>query len=368
MLQQLNAWKTQGKVKICVGVDLGGSGIRTRISNAYNKDQFLDFPHMKAKSTKELINSLMNIQSSITKTVSTYESCGAAIAVAGPIKNDKVVITNWPGNPELRTFSLDNLPQKLFPKEKTLFMNDLEAGAYGIIAADDQKILDSNFIQLWQDKAPKGPIVSNTRTAVMALGSGLGVALIVKDSNLKRPLVLPCELGHVQVPPVCQKDPNSKEEYNLLQFVSDFYHKGRQMPEFEDLSSGRGIRLCYKYFLQRDQNVHKKFDEIDAGKVAMNAQKGDKTSKTALFWCYKLFLRLAKQIGTTLQCDSIVMALDNQVKNAKFVEMISDQLSEEFYNFIRPDWMSNIRVYSQTKKLNFNVLGCEYKAHQINSK
>ena len=74
---------------------------------------------------------------------------------------------------------------------------------------------------------------------------------------------------------------------------------------------------------------------------------------------------LAKQIATSLQCDSILISLDNQEKDYKFVDSISDSMKKEFYSFIRPDWLSNFRVYSQTKKLNFNILGCDYKAHQL---
>lgn len=360
LLQPLNSWAD--KVKICVGVDIGGSGLRVRISNADKSEQFIDIPHIRAQSTKDLVESLTNLQDALNEIVPSYESCGAALAVAGPIKNGTVILTNWPGDADVRTLSLDHLPQKLFPKEKTAFLNDLEAGAYGVIAADEQKILDSHFVQLWQNVAPKGPIVSNTRTAVMALGSGLGVALIVKTPLLKEPLVLPAELGHVQVPAVCKNDPESKEEYELLQHVSNHYYGGTQMPEFEDLSSGRGIQLCYQFFLKRDQGVHKTVEQIDAGEVASKAHDGDKTAKNALLWCYKLFLRLAKQVATSLQCDSILMALDNQVKNAWFVEAVSDQLKDEFYNFIRPDWMEGIRVFTQTETLNFNILGTTYMA------
>lgn len=367
LINKISSWKSGGKIKLCIGIDLGGSGLRGRISNANNKDQFIEIPHISAKSTKQLVDSLTNIQTSISKTIPTYESCGAAIAVAGPIKNGKVILTNWPGNPDTRTLTLKNLPQKLFPAEKTVFLNDLEAGAYGIISADEEKILSKHFKQLWSKEAPKGPIISDTRTAVMALGSGLGVALIVKNQMFKKPFVLPCELGHVQIPTVCQKDPGSKEEYELLQHVSNFYYKGKQMPEFEDLTSGRGLRLCYQFFLEKVEKVHKKFEEIDAGEVARLAHKGDKTAKTALLWGYKLYLRLAKLIGTSLQCDSIIMALDNQVKDSEFVDGISNIIKSEFYNYIRPDWMSNIRVYSQIKSLNFNILGCDYKAHQMMS-
>lgn len=108
----------------------------------------------------------------------------------------------------------------------------------------------------------------------------------------------------------------------------------------------------------------KSTDNIDPGKVAVDAKNGDKTARDALFWCYKMLIRLAKQIGISLQCNSIILALDNQVKNASFVDSISDQLKDEFYNFIRPDWMNGIRVYSQIKKLNFNILGSDYVANK----
>lgn len=70
---------------------------------------------MKARSTKKLVESLTSIQNALKNTVSSFESTGAAIAVAGPIKKGQVVLTNWPGEPKVRTLSLDNLPQQLFP-------------------------------------------------------------------------------------------------------------------------------------------------------------------------------------------------------------------------------------------------------------
>ena len=202
----------------------------------------------------------------------------------------------------------------------------------------------------------------------MALGSGLGVAIIVKTPLIKEPLVLPTEIGHLQVPAVCAEDPNSQEEYALIQHVSNHYYNGTQMPEYEDFSSGRGIQLCYQFFLQRDKGQHVPMEQINAGDVAQKAKEGDRTAKAALFWCYKLFVRCAKEVGTSLCCDSLLMALDNQVRNLWFMEAVSDELKEEFYNFIRPDWMKGLRVYTQTKILNFNLLGVDYMAHRLASK
>jgi glucokinase len=53
------------------------------------------------------------------------------------------------------------------------------------------------------------------------------------------------------------------------------------------------------------------------------------------------------------------------VKNSWLVNEISDDLKDEFYHFIRRDWMTGIRVYAQDQLLNFNVIGTDYMAHRF---
>ena len=114
--------------------------------------------------------------------------------------------------------------------------------------------------------------------------------------------------------------------------------------------------------------VHKvkiPLDQIEGGEIAQDARRGDRIARQALMIHYKMFLRAAKAVATTLSCDSVLMALDNQVKNIWFVRSAVEELKDEFYTFIRPDWMKNIRVYTQTKVLNFNLLGMDYMARQL---
>jgi len=237
--------------------------------------------------------------------------------------------------------------------------------AYGILATGEANGLEERFAQLWADVAPSGPVLSAGRTAVLAMGSGYGVALIVRSPLLREALVLPTELGHLQIPLVMEKDPGRAEEWELVQFVSDFYYGGRQCPEYEDIASARGLRLAYQYAVRKATGELLDFEAIDAGDVARKAKDGDPVAIKALMWHYKLFIRSAKEIATTFTCDSVVLALDNQVKNWWFVQQICELLKDEFYNFIRPDWMKGIRVYAQTELLNFNILGTDYMAHRI---
>jgi len=365
VLKPLSLWKTGGATQICLGCDVGGSGLRIRLSNFLNPSQHLDLSHIKAQSTEEALSALGDLSKVVERVVPGFQCKGSSIAVAGPISNNSVILTNWPGKASQRTLSLSMLPKTLFPQGKSLFLNDLEAGAYGVIAAEKEKLLESFFEQMWPHSAPKGPIVSDSRTAVLAMGSGLGVALIVKTPLLKQPLVVPTELGHLQIPSVCARHPGAKDEYDVLQFVSDHYYGGRQMPEFEDISSGRGLCLVWQYFNMKASGIKVPLDQISAGEIASAAQNGDKVARDALLQHYTMFMRSAKSISTSLSCDSVVMALDNQVKNMWFVRSAIDQLHDEFYHFIRPDWMKNIRVYTQTKVLNFNILGTDYMAQQV---
>lgn len=367
-LAPLASWEKEDHLLICLGVDVGGSGLRIRISNAINKDQFIDLAHIRAQSTEHTHEVFINLTNAINDVVPDFETKGAVLAVAGPISNGSVVLTNWPGEVSVRTLTISKLPQRICPQGRTLFLNDLEAGAYGIIAGDEQHILEQYFEQLWPQVAPQGPIVSDSRTAVLAMGSGLGVALIVKSPLLDKPLVVPTELGHLQIPAVCNEDPNHEEEHKIIQHVSNHYYGGAQMPEYEDIASGRGICLAYQYCKMRDTKEKIPIERINGGDIAEAARLGEKTARDALSWHYKIFMRIAKAVSTSLNCDSVILALDNQVKNAWFVSAISDQLQDEFYNFIRPDWMKGIRVYSQKEVLNFNILGNDYMAHQISTK
>jgi glucokinase len=365
VLKPLSSWKKEGPLAICIGIDIGGSGLRIRISNALNIQQFIDLPHIRAQSTNEAQGILRNLQKALKEAVADFVTKGSAIAVAGPLKGNTCILTNWPGDASGRTIVLDQLPPTLFPPGRCVLLNDLEAGAYGVIAANDQKQLEPLFQQLWTDAAPKGPIVSNTRTAVLAMGSGFGGALIVKNSMLPEPLVLPTEIGHIQIPPVCEKDDGYQLEHALIQHVSNHYYEGKQMPEYEDVASGRGLCIAYQFFKRRYEKEHIPIERLNAGEIADMAKHGNKIAREALLWHYKLFIRAVKAVGTSLCCDSVLLALDNQVKNAWFIASASDKLRQEFYTFIRPDWMKGIRVYSQKEVLNFNVLGTDYMAHSL---
>lgn len=365
LFDPIKNWKVNGRIDACIGCDVGGSGFRIRIGNANNSSQFLDLPHVKAQTGADALLALNKIEKEVTLAIPDFASRAGTIAAAGPISGGSVVMTNWKGGIQERSLSLKDLPKKLFPSGKSTFLNDLEAGAYGIVAAHQASIIKPYFEPLWPGLAPEGPIVSSSRTAVLAMGSGLGIAVIIQTPLLKGPFVLATELGHLQIPQNGQKFSGYDAEAKLIQHLSDHYYNGTQAPEFEDAASGRGLDLLYQHYFLQDSGKKLPLDQIDAGDVASKAQKGDKVARQSLLAHYQIFLRSAKQVAISLSCDSVLLALDNQVKNDWFVRSVLPELKDEFYHFIRPDWLKNTRVYGQVKVLNFNLLGTVYMSQTL---
>jgi glucokinase len=358
----LSNWKVNGKIDVTVGCDVGGSGFRVRLNNALNPEQHIDVPHFKAQTTAECVAALEYIQDLATKAVEGFQSVGSAMAVAGPIEKDSVVMTNWKGKTDDRTLTLRELPKKLFPNGSSLLMNDLEAGCYGIIAANIEGNLEDYFSPLWPKSSPAGPLVSNKRTAVLACGSGLGIGMIMRTMLSPEPHVLATELGHLQIPMNMERFPGYHAEHKLIQYISDHRYDGTHAPEYEDVASGRGLQVVYQHYIQEEGGIEIPLDEIKASEIAEKARRGDKISRRAMQTHYQFLMRAAKAVATTLSCDSVLLALDNQVKNDWFVRSIADDLHAEFSHFIRPDWVDNIRVYGQTKHQNFNIHGTAYVA------
>lgn len=364
-IQKIKEWKTNDSIPICIGCDVGISVLKVRLSDFNNPSRFIDIGHEKANTTYKIIQVLQDLQEKLLQVDSQVIRLGSANSFAGPIKNNTVTITNWNGSIEDRSLSISQLPSSIFPKERSVFLNDLEACAYGIIAAKEQGILEENFAQLFEDKAPEGPVLSNERTAILAMGSGFGVALIARTPLHDKPVVVPTELRHIQIPPRMEKHKMFAEEDDLLEYISKCNYQGRLDPEYEDICSARGIKICYQYYHLKSTGEKINLDKIDPADIAQRAIRGERDAHDALKTHYLYYFRAAKTIASSLSCQSIVLALANQVKNYPFVMSIVEELEDEFYEFIRPDCICGTRIYSQTSLLNFNILGTIYMAHAI---
>nr|AGM32871.1 glucokinase 1 [Coptotermes formosanus] len=229
--------------------------------------------------------------------------------------------------------------------------------------------LTSFFEPLWPDKTPKEPIISKTRTMLIDAGTGLGIALIERTPLLKLPYVFATELGHLQTSINMMESPQHDSEFHLTQYISDMMYDGKQAPEFEDIASGRGIPVVYQYYYNQITGKKIPLNEINAEEIASHAKNGDRIAYKTMLTHHQFLMRAAKAVVTSLSCENVLLALDNQVKNDWFVQREKDRLADEFFNFIRPDWMKKIHVYTQRKLQNFTLRGTVWLANtRLNKK
>jgi glucokinase len=191
----------------------------------------------------------------------------------------------------------------------------------------------------------------------MAVGSGLGAAVVVRERQTGKHVVIPTEMGWCLAPGVGPAHPEFKKTDGLFRWGSRAYH-GKFRPIYEDMASGRGLVMDYGYLKGMDQGV-------DAFEIVKKAQDGDGESEKAMSVYYRWYTRCAQQLAIGFRCDSVLMALCHQVANRWLMQKIKTDLEKEMNDGRRPAWTRDIRLYSQMKECNFNLLGAMYMALQL---
>jgi glucokinase len=261
---------------------------------------------------------------------------------------------NWPDCGESRTVDLARVT--ICPQTHIRLLNDLEASAYGIIYASRIGVTGEYFEQICGPA--DGPILSTTgNTAVMAVGSGLGAAVIVRERMTRKLIVVPTEMGWCLAPAVGRRHTNFEGADALFEWGSHSY-EGVLGPVYEDIVSGHGLVMNYSYLKNHPQ-------EMDALAIVTKAQAGDLESLKAMSIYYRWYARCAQQLAIGFRCDSVLMALCHQVANRWLMQDLKVGLEKELNDTRRPDWTNDIRLFSQMKECNFNLLGASYIALQM---
>lgn len=345
----MKSWVSNGNLRVCLGGDIGGSGFSFCFSNFYCPDKIIQIPKIRANSAQQFYSALNSLDLFLSKISPNYQCQGTTFATAGLRKYDSICLYNWPEPNSSRTIKIQQLNRRLFPQNRSIILNDLEGGAHGLIFEEIN--LPQYFSQIF---GPKGNILSNNRSAILAGGSGLGAAIICEKN-----LVVSTEFGYFQIPSFSKKESQSKLNFSQLkQKVSEDFYSGRYSPTFEDFSSGKSLGNIYR-FLNEDSNIS------CSEEVAVLAKNGDERALNALKINYHFLMKCAKNLAIGMKCDSIILALSNQVKNSWFVKKHSDLMEIEFCDHPESKKLQEVRVYTQTKKMNFNLLGAVRMAHKI---
>ncbi len=166
-----------------------------------------------------------------TQVLSEYLQCldvkphFACIAVAGPVNNGHVAMTNQNWLIQESDLSTE------YGFKAFSILNDFEALSLSLnhIHDNDLKVI----------RAAK-PISNKVKTVIGA-GTGLGVAALVTTENSV--LSLPSEGGHVAFSPYTERE---KELLDIMQIEKDYVSA-------EDILSGEGLRNIYQSLLRLDK-------------------------------------------------------------------------------------------------------------------
>ena len=168
---------------------------------------------------------------------------GAAFAAAGPVDDhSSLAMTNWM---DTRPILLEELEDLGLPRNATTLMNDLEAGALGLLHTLETEGLGSDaFETLHEGRNRAG------HYAFAAPGTGLGAAGIIGVRGAPRRLevvgdepqiaarvVVPCEVQHTRLPAI------DAEVARVADRIAK--ESRREWVSWEDVVSGRGLLDSY---------------------------------------------------------------------------------------------------------------------------
>ncbi|KAL6064298.1 putative Group A glucokinaselike [Balamuthia mandrillaris] len=367
-LKQWVAAESSAGLKYYVGVDIGGTNTRLALARAEDHDTFLQVLKVKADDTRKLIAFFDSVSDSIRDLLGV-EASGACLAGAGRISPDGEVldVTNFHGDATHRRLKRSELPSFLFPPTKTHFINDLEGTCYGVSSMNASGALDQCFKPLWGPASSDKVTLQPDHYLVLAVGTGLGIATLL--SLRRSPVrggfqVMPMEFGHVAISPVGPANAAYAEETRLLEYISEKLYNKEHAIEYEDIVSGRGLAITYKWVLDEANVQDESLRSLDAGKIAKNATNSEACpyAHKAMMLHFKFLMRIAKNLCIGLQVRGMLLAGDNQVNNNLFLEQNLESLRAEFFDHPKKAWIEDIDLFTQTKPVNLNLHGALYVA------
>jgi glucokinase len=211
--------------------DVGGTKTRLQITRftANQKPEILVtklYRNSEFTRFRDIVTTFLDSQ--------THNIDCACIAVAGPVNNGEVKLTNLPWHfTETQMKNFLNI-------DRVKFINDFEAIGYGA------PILEQEDYFSLQSGQPR----TNALQAIIGAGTGLGVALIAKHGE--HHTVYATEGGHTDFAPA----DNTQE--NLLLYLRKKFHRVSS----ERVVSGIGIENIYHYLIGTPEYAGLENDEL----------------------------------------------------------------------------------------------------------
>ncbi|KAJ5075303.1 glucokinase [Anaeramoeba ignava] len=375
-LLKLDEWKKQNK-SIIIVADIGGTNTRICFTFLESKiGDFLIMPYKKINSSRKVVELFQQLSESIQN---KFKIHAGVIATGGRVLENGTIgyVTNFPLPEENQKMILKELPSNLFPEKNSIFINDLEGCCFGLLFLNQNKHLNQFYQPLWKGKEiileDNSEIVFNkSNILVLGMGTGFGVGLMLYSGYDSKYYVIPTEFGHSIIN--LKNIETDKNQFELINYISNQKYQGKHSIEYGDICSGPGLVMCYNYLVQK---MGLKLEPIDAAtisKKSMIDEPKDEYSevcKQAQTIHYNFLFRLASNLCVSLQCKTIFLVLDNQVKNDKFVTSKIQEFHHNFLDHPKNNWLIDVNCFRQIsadENLNITFMGCLHFSQQFFSK
>jgi glucokinase len=281
-----------------LAIDVGGTNTRARFADAEK--------HQKVSSISELRDFIIDI----TK---QRKPGRCAIGFGGPVvSRTEAQMTNWPDNPVIHISDLNDWG---LPKGSTLMLNDMEAGAYGVIS-----LRENDSVCLYDPEKTNMEIHSLNKI-LLAPGTGLGtIGIVAVRTNAGEICEEPIasEIQHSAAFPL---DPTHGA---VIAWLSEKKGAG-WMPSWEDFVSGRGLVNIYDGLLALSHSAAPvaALEPSDrAAWIAVNAvAKSDAGCEKALDIYYRCMGKVAQILALTYQpFGGIYISGESTIRNVSFIE------------------------------------------------
>ncbi|OHT14428.1 hypothetical protein TRFO_15210 [Tritrichomonas foetus] len=353
-LQALEDWSEEERKNVCLTIWVDSMILRIAICPAKNAKKAIYLPETTVNKVQDVHESYEGLHNAFARY--HCQVVFSTMSFAGPVSQDHVVITNWSCEASDRVIHFASLPFDLFPLDRRMFMNDLEAASYGLLAKYLNNTISEIFVPLWNCDAVGKPIVLDGSSAVVWIGDGFGVSYICRNESSEHNCVVSSESGHGQCFICAPTDPLYELEYSLIKFVSHKIYAGSHQPEWEDLNSLRGCEIIYR-FLKQKQGIKlpewPKYDRIRS--LAINNEDPD--AELAFRIHYRFILRSVQSCALGIQCQRMFIISEYHVKNMELIYRFADDMKDTFEDHPRADWFRKITVYSQCKSSQFALSG-----------
>jgi len=257
-----------------LSADIGGTKARFQFAEfKNNKLSVIAIKRYASNDYTSILTLIEKFMQAIDEPISNIDT--ACFAVAGPIMNGQVQLTNLPWGIDEKEVS------KVFNIDKVRLLNDFRAVGYAIeaLAPENVYLLQKGLPEV---HAPK---------AILGAGTGLGVATM--HWNGRRYTVSATEGGHVDFAPV------DDVQIQLLQYLRKKYHR----VSAERVLSGRGLVHIYQFvrdnpILNEEENPKVQYEMVKRDPAAVISEYA-KTHKDPLAMrAMEIFVKAyAAQVG-----------------------------------------------------------------------